>query len=40
MRAACGVQQKDIKRTTDLMLMLGFNKTTGQLTMAYSVAYY
>ena len=34
MRAMCGVQLKDIKRSTDLMLMLGLNETMDQLAIA------
>ena len=37
MRAMCGVQLKDSKRSTDLMLMLGLNETIDQLAMANSV---
>ena len=36
-RAMCGVQLKDRKRSTDLMLMLGLNKTIDQLAIANSV---
>ena len=36
-RAMCGVQLKDIKRSNDLMLMLGWNKTMDQLAMESSV---
>ena len=36
----CGVQQKDSKRSTDLMFMLGLNETIDQLAMAYSVHWY
>ena len=36
-RAMCGVQLKDRKRSTDLMFMLGLNETIDQLTMANSV---
>ena len=39
-RAMCGVQLKDIKRSTDLMFMLGFNETMDQLIMANSVHWY
>ena len=39
-RAMCGVPQKDIKRSMDLMLMLCFNKTIDQLAMANSVHWY
>ena len=38
MRAMCGVQLKDRKRFTDLML--GMNKTIDQLAMANSVSWY
>ena len=40
MRAMCGVQLKDRKRSTDLMLMLGLSETIDQLTMANSVHWY
>ena len=36
----CGVQLKDRKRSTDLMCMLGLNKTIDQLAMANSVRWY
>ena len=36
-RAMCGVQLKDRKRSMDLMFMLGLNKTIDQLAMANSV---
>ena len=36
-RAMCGVQLKDIKRSTDLMFMLGLKETIDQLAMANSV---
>ena len=36
MRAMCGVRLKDIKRSTDLMLMLGLSKTIDQLFVANS----
>ena len=39
-RAMCGIQLNDIKRSTDLMLMLGLNETTDQLAMANSVCWY
>ena len=39
-RAMCGVQFKDRKRSTDLMLMLGFKETIDQLAMANSVRWY
>ena len=39
-RAMCGVQLKDKKRSTDLMFMLSLNETIDQLTMANSVRWY
>ena len=39
-RAICGVQFKNRKRSTDLMFMLGFNKTMDQLAMAINVLWY
>ena len=39
-RAMCGVQLNDRKRTKDLMLMLGLNETIDQLAMASSVCWY
>ena len=36
----CGVQLKYRKRSTDLMLMLGWNETIAQLAMASSVHWY
>ena len=33
-RAMCGVQLEDRKRSTDLMIMLGLNETADQLAMA------
>ena len=39
-RAMCGVQLKDRKRSADLMLMLGLNQTIDQLAMANSVRLY
>ena len=39
-RAICGVQLKDIKRSTDLMFMLGLNETMDQLAMANSVRWF
>ena len=36
-RAMCGVQLKDRKRSTDLMFMLGLNETIDQLAMVNSV---
>ena len=38
-RAMCGVQLKDRKRSTDLTLMLGLNETIDQLAMANSVCW-
>ena len=38
-RAICGVQLKDRKRYTDLMLMLGLNETIDQISMANSVCW-
>ena len=35
-RAMCGVQLKDKKRSTDLMFMLGLKETIDQLAMANS----
>ena len=40
MRATCGVQLNDKKRSTELMFMLGLNETIDQLAMANSVHYY
>ena len=40
MRAMCGVQLKDRKRSTDLMIMLGLSETTDQLAIANSVRWY
>ena len=40
MRAMCEVQLKDIKRSTDLMFMLGLNEVMNQLAMASSVCWY
>ena len=40
MRAKCGVQLKDRKRSTDLMFMLGLKETIYQLIMASSVNCY
>ena len=40
MRAMCGVQLKDRKRSTDLMFMLGLNETIDQLAMVNSVRWY
>ena len=39
-RAMCGVQLKDKKRYTDLMLILILSKTIDQLAMANSVRWY
>ena len=36
----CGVQLKDIKRSTDLMFMLGLRETIDQLAKANSVRWY
>ena len=36
-KAMCGVQLKDRKRSTDLMLMLGLKETIDQLAIANSV---
>ena len=36
-RAICGVQLKDRKRSIGLMFMLGLNETIDQLAMANSV---
>ena len=36
-RAMCGVQLKDRKKSMDLMHMLGLNETIDQLAMANSV---
>ena len=33
-RAMCGVQIKDMKKTNDLMLILGLNETMNKLAMA------
>ena len=40
MRAMCGVQLKERKKSTDLMPMLGLNETMDQLAMANSVRWY
>ena len=40
MKATCGVQLKDRKKSTDLMLMLGLNETIDQLAMVNSVRWY
>ena len=39
-RAMCGVQLKDKKRSIDLMFMLGLNETIDQLARANSVCWY
>ena len=39
-RAMCGVQLNDKKRSTDLMFMLGLRETIDQLPMANSVHWY
>ena len=39
-RAMCGAQLKDRKRSTDLMLMLGVSETIDQLAMANSVRWH
>ena len=39
-RAMCGVQLKDRKRSTDLMFMLGLNETIDQFAMANSFCWY
>ena len=39
-RALCGVQLKDRKRSTDFMLMLGLNETIDQLAMANCIRWY
>ena len=39
-RAMCGVQLIDRKRSTDVMFMLGLNETMDQLAMANSVRWY
>ena len=39
-RALCGVQLKDRKRSMDLMFMLGLNETIDQLAMTSSVHLY
>ena len=40
MIAMCGVQVKDMKRSTDLMLMLGLSKTIDKLAITNSVHLY
>ena len=39
-RAMCGVQLKDRKRSTDLMFMLGLNEAIDQLAITNSVLWY
>ena len=39
-RAMCGVQLKDRKRSTDLMFILQLNETIDQLAIANSVCWY
>ena len=39
-RAMCGVQIKDRKRSTDMMFMLGLKETIDQLAIANSVCWY
>ena len=39
-RAMCGVQLKDRKRSTYLMFMFGLNETNDQLAMANSVCWH
>ena len=39
-RAMCGVQLKDRKRSEELLLMLGMNETINQLSMANSIRWY
>ena len=40
LRAMCGVQLKDRKISTDLLLMMGSNETMNQLAMTNSVRWY
>ena len=40
MRAMCGVQRKDRKRSTELMFMLGLSENIDQLAMANSVRWH
>ena len=40
MRAMCGVQLIDRKRSTDMMFMQGLKETIDQLAMASSVCWY
>ena len=39
-RAMCGVQFKERKRSTDLMLMLSLNETIDQLAISNNVRWY
>ena len=39
-RAMCGAQLKDRRRSMDLIFMLGLNETVDQLAMANSVRWY
>ena len=39
-RAICGVQLNDRKRSTGLLFMLGLYETTGLLAMANNVCWY
>ena len=39
-RAMCGVQLKDRKKSNDLMLMYGLNENINRLAMANSVCWY
>ena len=39
-RAMCGVQLKDRKRSTDLIFMLGLNDAMDQLAMTNTVCWY
>ena len=39
-RAMCGLQLKDIKRATDLLLVLGLSEAIDQLVVACSVCWY
>ena len=39
-RAMCGLQVKDRRRSKDFMLMFGLNETIDQLAMANSVYWY
>ena len=40
LRAMCGIQPKDIKRSINLMLMLGLNEIIDQMVMANSVCWH